>query len=156
MSSGPFSAETDGKELDFETIREALGEPREELLIAFLETDREVLSTADLRDHTSVSRGSIIHHLDRLEQWGLVAEQDEREYHRGGGPTARTWTLTSRGRSFCDEVVSTPARVFVSPDDVAVLEQRVDSIETEIEEIKDAHNEMADFVEDLAQQLDSD
>jgi DNA-binding transcriptional ArsR family regulator len=134
MSSQSFddvSADTP----DFETIAKALGKPRRALLLALVETDRSHLNTAQLRERTDVARGSILHHLERLDSWGLVAELDTREYHGQSGISARTWQLTDEGRRFSatDEYMDVPDSAFVSPDTVAAHEQRISAIEDDID-----------------------
>lgn len=124
------SAETD----EFLRYAKKLGEPRRQLLKAFLASDMTVVNTAELRDATkeTVSGDSVLHHLERLDSWGFVEEQPEREYHGRGGRDARAWTLTERGRAFCDEYVDAPLDAFVSPEDVADLTQRVEHLEEEV------------------------
>jgi DNA-binding PadR family transcriptional regulator len=109
----------------FKTISQSLGKPRRELLMAFLESDRSTLNTAQLREQTTVSRGSTIHHLERLVEWGLVVEEDARERHGRGGRDARTWALTDRGETFCADHLGAPLSEFVSPDDIAELNDRL-------------------------------
>lgn len=126
MSSQSFddvSADTP----EFDTVAQALGTHRRELLLTLVETDRSHLNTAQLRDRTSVPRGSILHHLERLEAWGLIAELDQREYHGQSGKNARTWQLTEEGQRFCanDEYMDAPDSAFVSPDKVARLEREI-------------------------------
>lgn len=120
----------------FETIQQSLGEPRRELLTAFLETDKPALNTAQLREHSAVPRGSAIHHLERLTEWGLITEKEQREYHGRGGSHARTWTLTERGTEFCDDFLDTPVSAFVSPEDVAALDERLSTLENDVEQMK--------------------
>ncbi len=124
------SAEAD----EFLPYAKKLGEPRRQLLKAFLAIDMTVVNTAELRDATkgTVSGDSVLHHLERLDSWGFVEEQPKREYHGRGGRDARTWTLTERGREFCDEYVDAPLDAFVSPEDVADLKQRVETLEEEV------------------------
>jgi predicted ArsR family transcriptional regulator len=131
--SSSLEAERSEDDLGFARIAKRLGEPRRELLQSFLETDMSVVNTAELRETTSVARGSVIHHLERLAKWGLVEEQAEREYHGRGGRDARTWRLTDRGHEFCDQHVDTPVSAFVSPEDVAALDQRISAIEDDID-----------------------
>lgn len=121
---------------DFETIAHSLGEPRRGILIAFVETDGQSLNTAQLRDHELVPRGSTIHHLERLVDWGLVEETDQRVYHGRGGLDARVWQLTERGKSFFAEHVDAPASTFVSPEEVADLGKRMTEVEDDIESVK--------------------
>jgi hypothetical protein len=121
---------------DFETIAHSLGEPRRGILIALVETDKETLNTAQLRDHELVPRGSTIHHLERLMDWELVGEADQRAYHGRGGLDARIWKLTERGKSFFAEHVDAPASTFVSPEEVADLSERMSKTEDDMESMK--------------------
>ncbi|MCO8256783.1 transcriptional regulator [Haladaptatus sp. AB618] len=120
----------------FETIQQSLGEPRRDLLTAFLEADKSTLNTAQLREHSAVPRGSAIHHLERLTEWGLVMEKEQREYHGRGGSHARSWALTERGSQFCDDYLDTPVSAFVSPEDVAALDERLSTLENDVEQMK--------------------
>lgn len=134
-----------GDETSFKTISQSLGKPRKELLMAFLESDKSTLNTAQLREQTTVSRGSTLHHLERLVEWGLVVEEDAREYHGRGGRNARTWALTNRGETFCADHLGAPLSEFVSPDDVAKLNT----------EVTDATERIGDVEDDLAILLDA-
>ncbi len=129
-------SENSGEAEDFQQIAQRLGEPRRELLQSFLRADISAVNTADLREHTSVSRGSVLHHLERLMSWGLIDELPERQYHGRGGREARTWQLTDRGREFCKEYMDAPPDAFVSPEDVATLEQRMDRLEDDFKDVK--------------------
>lgn len=67
MPQEPFEGEGQDGSTEvpsFKTISQSLGKPRKELLTAFLESDKSVLNTSQLREHTTVSSGSIIHHLE--------------------------------------------------------------------------------------------
>lgn len=135
MSNGPDDAQSAG-ETDFETIAKSLGEKRRELLTALLQTDEDRVTTADLRSHTSVPRGSMIHHLERLVEWGLIEEQPEREFDASSGREARVWSMTERGESFCAENIDAPESAFVSPEEVADLKQRVADLEDDRQRIR--------------------
>lgn len=126
------------KEQEFLSYAKKLGERRRHLLKAFLATDVTLVNTADLRDATSgvVPKDSVLHHLERLDSGGLVEEQERREYHGRGGRNARTWKLTERGLDFCEEYVDAPLHAFVSPEEVAALEQRVESLEDNLKDVK--------------------
>jgi predicted ArsR family transcriptional regulator len=132
-------------ETPFKTISQSLGKPRKELLMAFLESDKSTLNTAQLREQTTVSRGSTLHHLERLVKWGLIVEEDAREYHGRGGRDARTWALTDRGETFCADHLGAPLSEFVSPDDVAKLNA----------EVTDTTERMGKLEEDMAVLLDA-
>lgn len=141
MSTGSADAQSTA-EAEFETIAKSLGENRRELLTAFLETDKSTLTTADLRGHTTVPRGSIIHHLERLRDWGLIEEQEEREFDSRSGRQARVWAITERGESFCAEEIDAPASAFVSPEEVAALKERVADLEKETQRIDDLEEQL--------------
>lgn len=154
MSQDPFGEETETEDADvpsFETIIQSLGEPRRELLTAFLESDRAVLNTSQLRENTTVSSGSVIHHLDRLTQWGLVVEEGEREYHGHGGSNARTWSLTDRGETFCADHLGTPMSEFVSPSDVAELRSQVAANSERLDTLEEKFNTLMDAVADIGE-----
>ena len=150
MSVDPFSGE-DSDEPAFETIAQSLGKPRRELLMAFLESDKSVLNTAQLREHTTVARGSVIHHLERLGKWGLVIDAGEREYHGRGGSNARTWKLTDRGESFCADHLGTPVNEFVSPEDVAALRSDLTKTMERVESLEEDYRTLLDAVADIGE-----
>ncbi|HET7323023.1 MAG TPA: hypothetical protein VFJ06_01700 [Halococcus sp.] len=131
----------------FKTISQSLGKPRKELLMSFLEVDKSVLNTAQLREHTTVPRGSVLHHMERLMDWGLVVDGGSREYHGRGGKDARTWELTDRGETFCADHLGAPLSEFVSPDDVTKLNAKVTD---STERIGNLENDMAVLLDAVA------
>jgi predicted ArsR family transcriptional regulator len=135
----------------FKTISQSLGKPRKELLMAFLESDKSTLNTAQLREQTTVSRGSTIHHLERLVEWGLIVEEDSREYHGRGGKDARTWALTDRGETFCADHLGAPLSEFVSPDDVAELNERLTETTERVGDVEDDLAILLDAVADIGE-----
>ena len=88
------------------------------------------LWVAELRADTSVPQGSAIHHLERLADWGLVTEHDDRAFDAQSGRETRVWEITERGMDFCDEHLDDPDTV--TPDAFAALKTRVSSLEEEL------------------------
>ena len=154
MSQESFEDESEdesAEEPSFKTISQSLGKPRRELLTAFLESDRSVLNTSQLRENTTVSSGSVIHHLERLVRWGLVVEEGEREYHGHGGSNARTWALTDRGETFCADHLGTPLSEFVSPSDVAELNEQRTETKERVGKMEDDLAILLDAVADIGE-----
>jgi hypothetical protein len=154
MSQGQSGADQEGgpaEEPSFTTISQSLGEPRQELLMAFLESDKSTLNTAQLREHTTVPRGSTLHHLERLVEWGLITDADSREYHGRGGKDARTWALTDRGETFCADHLGAPLSEFVSPDDIAELNAEVTETIERVGNLEDDMAILLDAVADIGE-----
>ncbi|WP_435157437.1 hypothetical protein [Haladaptatus sp. DFWS20] len=74
--------------------------------------------------------------MERLTEWGLVVEKEQREYHGRGGSHARAWALTERGTEFCDDYLDTPESAFVSPEDAVALDERLSTLENDVEQMK--------------------
>ncbi|RBI58310.1 transcriptional regulator [halophilic archaeon] len=109
---------------------------RRNILGAFKVADGEPLNTSALRERADVPSGSMTHHLDTLEGWGVVEDTGEREYTGGGGRRARVWRLTERGASFIAERPDalTPPESAEAAERVTALENRVDELERETEQ----------------------
>jgi predicted ArsR family transcriptional regulator len=155
MSEDPFGETgegVDGELPSFKTISQSLGKPRKELLMAFLESDRSILNTSQLRENTTVSSGSTIHHLERLVKWGLVVEEGGREYHGHGGSDARTWALTDRGETFCADHLGAPLSEFISPDDIAEINGNVTENTERIGNVEDDMASLLEAVADIGEQ----
>jgi hypothetical protein len=154
MPQEPFEGEGQDSSAEapsFKTISQSLGKPRKELLTAFLESDRSVLNTSQLRENTTVSSGSIIHHLERLVGWELVVEEGEREYHGHGGSNARTWALTDRGEQFCADHLGAPLSEFVSPSDVAEMNEQLTETTERVGKMEDDLAILLDAVADIGE-----
>ena len=80
-------------------------------------------------------------------EWGLVVEEDGREYHGRGGRDARTWALTDRGEQFCADHLGAPLSEFVSPEDVAELNAKVTEA---TERVSNVENDLAAVLEAVA------
>lgn len=152
MSQGQSGTDQGGGAADepsFKTISQSLGQPRKELLMAFLEGDKSILNTAQLREHTTVPRGSTLHHLERLVEWGLITDADSREYHGRGGKDARTWALTDRGEQFCADHLGAPLSEFVSPEDVAELNEQLTENKERVRNLEEDMAVLLDAVADI-------
>lgn len=113
----------------FDLIVKELGDKREELLLTMLEADPTPMTTAQLRESTTVPSGSAIHHLERLKGWGLVGEQDEREFNSRSGQLTRVWTLTERGESFCSEHLDDAEELLLLKSRVEALEEKFEAMQ---------------------------
>jgi hypothetical protein len=122
----------------FQAINQHLGQRRRELLSELDIPDYADVgedwdpryTTAELRTETSVPQGSAIHHLERLLDWGLVKEHDDRAFDAQSGRETRVWEITERGMEFCDDYIDTTETV--SPEAFAALKTRVSSLEEEV------------------------
>ena len=112
--------------------------------------------TLKIREYAGVPRGSFSHHIDLLLDppenlrsglgWldgGLIEETGEVEI--GLPSPARQFTLTDAGERALEEVGANPG---VSATDVRNLQQRVEKLEAENQEIREAFNELRDYVVD--------
>lgn len=122
----------------FGAINQHLGDRREELLAELNPPDYADAgedwdpryTTAELRAETSVPQGSAIHHLERLLDWGLVKEHDDRAFDAQSGRETRVWEISERGMAFCDDHIDEEDTV--SPEAFAALKTRVSSLEQEV------------------------
>jgi molybdopterin converting factor small subunit len=122
----------------FRAIDQHLGKRRRELLDELNPPDYADLgddwdpryTTAELRAETSVPTGSALHHLERLAEWGLINEHDDRAFDAQSGRETRVWEITERGMDFCDDYIETSETV--TPEAFAALKQRVSSLEEEV------------------------
>lgn len=90
---------------------------------------------------------SAAYHLDILKEQGLIEETGEEFVGRGGSSTV--YQLTDLGQEVADELTE-------SSDQSATFSEvvkRVEQLEKENEQFREAHNEMADFVEGLDDEI---
>lgn len=91
---------------------------------------------------------SAAYHLDILLEEGLIEKSGEEFVGRGG--TSTVYRLTSLGEEVADELTDSADQSAT----FAEVVKRVEDLEEEIETFREAHNEMADFVERLDEELD--
>jgi predicted ArsR family transcriptional regulator len=105
------------------------------------------LPTGELRREADIPTGSMSYHMDALEEWALVDVVGREQ--EGGGDPSKVWALTERGREFLERPAThrLPTR-----EEVEALHDRVDALEEQLSELKTAYNQMADVVEDLAEE----
>ena len=91
---------------------------------------------------------SAAYHLNLLQEQGLIEKSGEEFVGRGGSSTV--YRLTDLGEEVADELTDTADQSATFSEVV----KRVESLEDEIETFREAHNDMADFVENLSEELD--
>lgn len=127
-----------------------LSERRRSLLRELVTADADHLNTAELRERTEVPRGSMPHHLRRLEEQGLVesAGMVDATDWGGGGKRPIQWRATADGEQLREQFTAGGA----DADDgrVEELEAQVETLTDEIEELQNRYDALADFVEEMA------
>lgn len=138
-------------EPSFEEIEVELREHRENILQVYMSHDSDVFDSSELRVIAGVPEGSIKFHLDKLKDWGLIEDLDERvRPAHGGGSDAKQWRLTERGESFTEEFV-----VYVPPGDVDELARRLVDLERRLDAMQEAHeSEVAEIKDEMNARLD--
>ena len=165
---------TTADEQDTETDLAAWIAGRRRAILQAIRFHEGEANTSEIREYTGLSRGSFDHHISTLlnppehlrteDGWlgdaGLIEVAGH--VNTGAPSPARLFALTEAGEKSFEKVVDD---VGVQASDVRDLRQRVEELERErdaaheeitdlkeeMERVKDAHNDMADFVEDLAE-----
>ena len=91
---------------------------------------------------------SAAYHLDILTEQGLIEEMGEEFVGRGGSSTV--YRLTDLGQEVAEELTNSSDQSAT----VAAMVERIEQLEDEIERFREAHNEMAEFVEGLDDDID--
>lgn len=91
---------------------------------------------------------SAAYHLDILTEEGLIEKTGEEFVGRGGSSTV--YCLTGLGQEVADELTDSSDQSAT----FAEVVERVEQLEEEIERFREAHNEMAEFVEGLDDDID--
>ena len=91
---------------------------------------------------------SAAYHLDILQEQELIKESGEEFVGRGG--TSTVYRLTNLGEEVAEELRDSADQSAT----FAEMVKRVEDLEEEVETFRKAHNEMADFVEQLDEELD--
>lgn len=119
-------------------IAAQLGEHRQKLLTVFKQRDTRELDTSTLRQHSGVPSGSMNHHLNTLERWGLITETAERQYVSHGGSKARVWRLTDEGQTFTetqmDEAVTPGVPTDALHEQVQAQQDELDALRSDLED----------------------
>lgn len=125
----------------FEEMAERLGAQRRDLLGVLKKSDESRLNTSDLRMGADVPSGSMTHHMETLQRWGLVEEVDR--VHVGRGSRAIVWGLTQDGEEFIDEGGLNAGRRVARVDDIdelredlTALSQRMDEVEADTNTVR--------------------
>ncbi|WP_227380885.1 transcriptional regulator [Haladaptatus halobius] len=143
MSTSPEPETSDDDALTFEEMAENLGDRRRALLRVLQQSDGSTLNTSRLRERAGVPTGSIGHHLELLERWGLI-EESGREY-AGRGSRARVWAFTDDGETFVEEYLNSEGGQTASVDDLA---RRVDELEQQNQHLKEELRALTAALED--------
>lgn len=87
------------------------------------------------------------YHFNKLEEQGLVEQQGEASVGKGG--SAKIYRLTSTGHEVAEALSKSSGVTETITDLIEQIEQQRE----EIDELQEAHNEMANFVEELEEQI---
>lgn len=134
MSSTQKTEGNQGVDPTFEEMVDRLGDQRRDILGALKQSDESQLNTSDLRMGADVPSGSMTHHMETLQRWGLVEEVGR--VHVGRGSRAIVWGLTQDGEEFIEEGGLDSGRRVARADDVQRLNQRVDELENDVRDLK--------------------
>lgn len=139
MSSDSSDNESENWGPEMESIEERLNQGsghRRNILGAFKAATERELNTSVLRQRADVPSGSMNHHLETLERWGVIEDTEERQYPQGGGRPARVWRLTEMGEEFIEKTDDglQPPQTAETAERVTALENRVKELEDQLEE----------------------
>ncbi|WP_227378331.1 transcriptional regulator [Haladaptatus halobius] len=132
-------------------IAAQLGEQRRNLLTVFKEADTRELDTSTLRQRSGVPSGSMNHHLNTLERWGLITETAERQYVSHGGSKARVWRLTDEGETFTETQMDDAVTPGVTTD---ALHEQIQAQQDEIDALRSDLEDTQKMLVKVAQQAD--
>lgn len=148
MSSTQTTEGNGGVTPTFEEMAERLGDQRRDILGVLKQSDGSRLNTSDLRMGADVPSGSMTHHMETLQRWGLVEEVDR--VHVGRGSRAIVWGLTQDGEEFIEDGGLDAGRRVARADDLdevreelTALSQRVDEVEADTKTIRSQVMEIA-------------
>ncbi|RBI59805.1 transcriptional regulator [halophilic archaeon] len=132
-------------------IAAQLGEHRRNLLTVFKKADTRELNTSTLRQRSGVPSGSMNHHLNTLERWGLITETAERQYVSHGGSKARVWRLTDEGQTFTETQLDGAVTPSVPTD---ALHEKIQAQQDELDALRSDLEDTQKMLVKVAQQAD--
>jgi predicted ArsR family transcriptional regulator len=143
----------DANALDFDRIDEEMSEDQAKLLATIHAAD-EGIPTGRLREAVSIPSGSMHYHLGRLEEWVLVDVVGRQV--EGGGSPSKCWDTTDRGSRYLERPGPTAPTTFQDlvnhiedlERNLDRREERIEAMETDITDLKNAYNTLASAVED--------
>ncbi len=146
------SDRSDEKSPLFEQIDDKMSEDQSKLL-ATVHAAADGMPTGQLREAVSIPSGSMHYHLTRLEDWNLievVARQSE-----GGGSPSKVWDTTEQGTTYLERPGPTAPTTFHDlvthiedlERDLDRREERIESLESDVQDLKSAYNTLATAVE---------
>jgi predicted transcriptional regulator len=138
------SGDTGSPETLEELVEETRG-PREAIVNGLRFYGGEAHSKK-LRQHDEIPSKN--YHFEKLKEQGLVEQTGEQPVGKGG--TAKEYRLTNTGQDVAEALAESSGVTGTITDVMEQLEKQRESIE----ELQDAHNEMAEFVETLQDQID--
>lgn len=137
------SGETGSPETLEELVEETRG-PREAIVNGLRFYGGEA-HAKKLRQHDEIPSKN--YHFNKLQEQELIEQTGEK--HVGKGGTAKIYCLTNTGQDVAEALAESSGVTGT----IAEVVERLDQQREEIEELQEAHNEMADFVEDLQEQM---
>lgn len=145
-------SESDTSGVSFEEIDADISADQSNLL-ATLHAAEDGMPTGRLREGTGIPSGSMHYDLSRLESWGLIEVIGRRP--EGSGSPSKVWTTTERGKSFLTQPGVTGPRTFQElmthiedlERDLTRREERIETLESDVDELKEAYNELASALE---------
>jgi DNA-binding PadR family transcriptional regulator len=137
------AAQTDAE--TFDELVEQMRGPREAIIdgLRFYGGETNMKKLRQYGDFQSAA-----YHLDILTEEGLIEKTGEEFVGRGGSSTV--YCLTDLGQEVADELTDSSDQSAT----FAEVVERVEQLEEEIERFREAHNEMAEFVEGLDDDID--
>ena len=84
-------------ETRFESDAEQMHVKRFDLVHAFAKMPTQRANTTELRQASDVPRGSLNHHLSRLQEMDIISDTGETEYNGHGGIDPKVWEFTEYG-----------------------------------------------------------
>jgi predicted ArsR family transcriptional regulator len=136
----------------FEQIDDDISEDQAKLL-ATIHAAEDGIPTGRLREAVSIPAGSMHYHLTRLEEWDLVEVVGRQA--EGGGSPSKVWDTTEQGTTYLERSGPTAPTTFHDlvthiedlERDLTRREERIEALESDVQELKSAYNTLATAVE---------